>query len=190
MRAAAAGRAAPRASKVAAASLSAYSRRASPRSKPTPVAPPLLSGGARGEGTPSGEGACGGGGKRLLAASPEISGSEQRIVVPSRNSSMSGARAGCLPRRGRSRGAGHPLCSRPRATRARLAVPHPPASRQTRASRASRPRPRSAPPRRGEFRPRATRARSGSRPSRARRVPWTGGTAMTDHARECSCAIS
>ena len=115
---------------------------------------------------------------------------QQQIVVPSRNSSLSGARARCLPRRGRSRGAGHPLCSRPRATRARLAVPHPPASRQTRASRASRPRPRSAPPRRGGFRPRATRARSGSRASRARRVPGTGRAATTERTRVCSCAIS
>jgi len=115
---------------------------------------------------------------------------QQQIVVPSRNSSLSGARARCLPRRGRSRGAGHPLCSRPRATRARLAVPHPPASRQNRASRASRPRPRSAPPRRGGFRPRATRARSGSRASRARRVPGTGRAATTERTRVCSCAIS
>jgi hypothetical protein len=115
---------------------------------------------------------------------------QQLIMVPSRNSSLSGARARCLPRRGRSRGAGHPLCSRPRATRARLAVPHPPSSRQNRASRASRPRPRSAPPRGGGFRPRATRARSGSRASRARRVPGTGRAATTERTRVCSCAIS
>lgn len=100
------------------------------------------------------------------------------------------ARARCLPRRGRSRGGGRPLCSRPRATRARLAVPHPPASRRTRASRASRPRPRSAPPRRGAFRPRATRVRSGSRASRASRVPGTGRTATTERTRVCFCATS
>ena len=115
---------------------------------------------------------------------------EQQIVVPSRNSSLSGARARCLPRRGRSRGGGCSLCSRPRATRARLAVPHPPASRRTRASRAPRPRPRSAPPRRGVFRPRAPRVRSGSRASRASRVPGTGLTATTERTRVCSCATS
>lgn len=105
--------------------------------------------------------------------------------------SLSGARARCLPRRGRSRGGGRPLCSRPRATRARLAVPHPPASRRTRASRAPRPRPRSAPPRRGVFRPRATRVRSGSRASAlASRVPGTGLTATTERTRVCSCATS
>jgi len=105
--------------------------------------------------------------------------------------SLSGARARCLPRRGRSRGGGCSLCSRPRATRARLAVPHPSASRRTRASRAPRPRPRSAPPRRGVFRPRATRTRSGSRASAlASRVPGTGLTATTERTRVCSCATS
>lgn len=121
-----------------------------------------------------------------------VGGAENAIVVPSRGPSpLSGARARCLPRRGRSRGGGRPLCSRPRATRARLAVPHPPASRRTRASRAPRPRPRSAPPRRGVFRPRATRTRSGSRASAlASRVPGTGLTATTERTRVCSCATS
>ena len=98
-----------------------------------------------------------------------------------------GARAGAPAARTPARRRASSRLASTRHSRARLAEPHPPVDRQTRASRASRPPPfRTSAPRR--VRPRATRARRGSRASRARRAPREDYAWRRPSARGCAPA--